>query len=233
MVVLLWAVAGLFVGAVLNHLADRLPLHKSILGAPDCGRCGSPRPVREWPALVGRLLGRDRCPACGASWPVRRYALEASLALLYAALAVRYGLSLSLAIATLHISVLTLVVVCDLEHHLVPDAAVLPAFAVTLAIRALVCWQCLPNALLGTGIGLGLFVLLALVGGMGLGDVKLAGYVGLLVGFPRIVTSLAVTFISGGVVAGLLLATRRVGRRSYIPYGPFLAIGAALALFLP
>lgn len=88
------------------------------------------------------------------------------------------------------------------------------------------------SSLSGGGIFAVLFLLIALLykGGMGWGDVKLAGLVGLATGFPLVLVAMAISFLSGGLVAGFLLLLRRKGWKEGIPYGPFLSLGAPIAL---
>ncbi|HOG48430.1 MAG TPA: A24 family peptidase [Anaerolineae bacterium] len=233
MLIVLWAVLSLGIGAVLNHLADRLPRHQSLWPGPACAACGAPYAPRQWSALVAWLAGARRCK-CGVALPLRRLLLELGVALLYAALAWQRGLSWELGAASFHAAVLALVAATDLETRIVPNAVVLPAAGVAIALAALRGLASMPGVLLGGGVALGLFLAAWLLHpkGMGFGDVKLAGYVGLAVGYPRVMTALLITALAGGVVAAALLLARRVGRRTYIPYAPFLALGGAIALFL-
>ncbi len=229
-----WAVLGLFVGAVLNHLADRLPLHRALRPGPACEACSTAFAPRQWLAVAATLTGDAACRKCGAPLAPRRWLLEVGLALLYGALAWRLGVSWLLVAASFHAAALALVTATDLERRIVPNAVILPAATLTIAVTALTCLPCCPAMLLGGAVGLGLFLLAWLVypKGMGFGDVKLAGYVGLVAGYPRVWPCLLLAVLAGGVAAVVLLLTRRVGRRTYIPYAPFLALGGLLALFL-
>ena len=230
---LLWGLLGLLMGPFLNHLADRLPRHQAVSSPPACAFCGQAYPPGQWPALLAVSVGNGHCRGCGNALPARRWLLEIGLALLYGALAWRHGLSWQLLLATGHASILALVTVTDLESRIVPNAAVLPAMILTTLIGALTCPRCTPSALLGGGIGFLLFLLLAIIypGGLGFGDVKLAGYIGLIAGYPRVLPALAVGILAGGIGAAILLLSGKGHRRSYMPYAPFLAIGGILALF--
>ena len=133
----------------------------------------------------------------------------------------------------------------DLDVHRLPDLIVLPSYPIAfvlLLVPTIVTgdWGSLVRAALA---GLGLYVLylvLALVspggGGLGFGDVKLAGVLGLLLGWlgwgPAIVSVLA-AFVVGGLIAILLLLTRRAGRKSHIAFGPSMILGAWVALMFP
>jgi leader peptidase (prepilin peptidase)/N-methyltransferase len=88
------------------------------------------------------------------------------------------------------------------------------------------------QAAVGCAIGLVLFLLIAILsrGGMGLGDVKMAALMGIMLGFPSVLVAIFVAVIAGGITAILLLVTRKKGRKQAIPFGPFLALGTMLAL---
>lgn len=232
--VVLWGVLGVLAGGLLNHLADRLPAHASLRPVPACTACAEPYPPQQWLALLALAAGNRHCSKCGAALHRRRWLFELLMGLAFALLAWRRGFSWELPFASFHLAMLALVTVTDLETRLVPNAVLLPAAILTVAVAALRCLACAKLVLLGGAIGLGLFFVLwaAYPKGMGFGDVKLAGYVGLVAGYPQVLPSLSVAILAGGLAAALLLIGRRVGRRSYIPYAPFLALGGALALFL-
>lgn len=233
MLTVLWALLGVLAAVLLNHLADRLPQHRELRSAPACPACGHPyRPV-QWLALLS-LVGSRCCNKCGQALPARRWLVELATAGLYGYLGWRYGLSWTLVGVTFHASVLLAITVTDLETRRVPNALVLPASAAAILLTALTAWRSLGGVLLGGGLAFALFLLLALIypGGMGLGDVKLAGYVGLLAGYPRVLVCLLVAVVAGGLAAAILLATRKATRRTYIPYAPFLALGGMLALLI-
>jgi len=232
--ILLWAVLGVLAGAVANHVADRLPPHLGLRPAPQCPACGTAYAPRQWVALLAWAAHDLRCHKCGVPLAGRRRLFEVWLAVLFAVLAWRHGPTWWLVAASFHATVLSIVAITDLETRIVPNLAVLPAMILSLASTALACPGCTATMLLGGAVGFGLFFLLWAIypRGMGFGDVKLAGYVGLIAGFPRVLPCLLAAILAGGLAALVLLISRRVGRRTYIPYAPFLAFGGALALFL-
>lgn len=125
-----------------------------------------------------------------------------------------------------------LILVIDLEHRRVLNVVVYPMAAVGLLLALLHPQLSLVNALVGGLVGFGLFLLLYLVrpGGLGAGDVKLAGLIGILVGFPGVLVAILVALTLGGVAAALLLLSRRVGPKGTMAYAPYLSIGALFAL---
>ena len=144
---------------------------------------------------------------------------------------------IKLVLASFFTSVLVLVTVTDFEHRLIPNRAILPAIVDRRAGVAVVV-----RAGLVSGVGRRrdrLWLLLAgRRGGQSLhrarrdgrGDVKLATFVGLITGFPGIITALVVTIIAGGVISLVLLLTRIVNLRSGIPYGPFICLGGFITM---
>lgn len=147
------------------------------------------------------------------------------------------------AIATLYFAVISVVLTAiDVRSHRLPNSIVLPAYPVTLGLLALACalgadGGDLLRAVVGM-IGLGLFYLLLRLlsrQGMGGGDVKLAGVVGLYLGWfgwgPLVVGAVA-AFLMGGVVAAVLLITRRADRRTAVPFGPYMLAGAWIGIII-
>jgi prepilin signal peptidase PulO-like enzyme (type II secretory pathway) len=123
--------------------------------------------------------------------------------------------------------------VIDLEQHLVPDRMLLAALPIILVLNLLVQHPTLLSSLVGGFVGLVIFaaIHLARPDGMGLGDVKLAGVIGLMVGFPNVLFALLLGMIAGGLIA-LLLLIRGQNRQQTLPYVPALAIGAWIVLYL-
>lgn len=144
----------------------------------------------------------------------------------------RYGPSAQLIWMSIYASLFVLIAIIDLEHRLVLNRVVLPGAILALVISGLAANPPLTSAALGGAIGFSLFAALAIAwpGAMGGGDVKLAGLIGLMTGFPQVVVALAVSTLAGGVAAAFLLLTRIRGQRSYIPYAPFLVLGGMVGL---
>jgi prepilin signal peptidase PulO-like enzyme (type II secretory pathway) len=188
------------------------------------------------------------CPRCGwrASW--RAPLLGIALALLFPLLLARvraHGQTLRiapagvLAIDLLGCCLLALIVAIDLEHRLILDSTVFPALVALVGVAAIWDHKALAAMLFGVVIYGGLFALLYCLGlltfrteALGLGDVKLALLIGVLVGWPGIVLALVVGALAGGAASVVLLGLGRAGPRTFIPYGIYLVLGAALALLL-
>jgi prepilin signal peptidase PulO-like enzyme (type II secretory pathway) len=226
--IMLYALVGWLVGIAINHASDILPKRQTLRQRPYCLRCGAPRSYWAWSALAAWLSGHAACSACTQRYKTlpRSIVIEVIAALLFAFLWQRYGASVSLLLLSLYTVILLLLTVTDLEHRLVFNVVILPA--ILLAIAAAFFTPGLPwaVALVGGGVAFGLSYLAALAsrGGLGDGDVTLSTFLGFILGFPHILLSLGFGVFLGGFVALVLLLTRRVGLKSYIPYGPFLTL---------
>lgn len=229
------ALIGLCFGSFAGVVIDRWPRGVSVVHPPShCDGCQ--RRLRPWEMvpLLSWLALRGRCHGCrrpiGAGAPLIELACGAAAA---TAVAARGATWEALALAVLLV-VLVPVVVIDLRHHLIPDILVLPATAIALAAAILAdparWWVPVVGALGAAGF-LGL-LWLAHPAGMGLGDVKLAALIGAVLGVLAI-PALFIAFGAGALVGALLLA--RLGlraRKLAVPFGPFLAAGAAAALVI-
>ncbi len=223
---ILFALLGLFVGALLNLVADQVPLRRHLV-QPSCPYCGQKFSPWEWLPLLNLVR---RCSHCGASLPLRRPLLEVGTTLVFAFLWGYYGPGLQLLLVSFYTCVLLLLLVTDLEHRLIPNPIILPAILIA-GVGGSLQRGPLPT-LAGGAIGFASFYLIALArkGGMGGGDVKLAAFIGLASGFPAVLVALIAAILLGGVAALILVLTRVRGLKSYIPYGPFLVAGGLLAI---
>lgn len=241
--VLVAVVAALIMGAGAVLAAEQIMAQRP-LGRPACPHCQAPYPPSQWSALFALLSGRRTCRACGKGLRWQRLAGELALAGTWGVLAARYGFSGRALLAMLAGIPLVMVLVTDLETRLIPNRIILPAIAVLSplgalfgpAVPGLASWQWWQSALGGL-IGFGVFWILVVLGSLvfgegalGGGDIKLAAFIGLAVGFPLIIEALVLTFIFGFVGALLLLLSRRGSLRSYFPYGPFLVLGAIVTM---
>jgi leader peptidase (prepilin peptidase)/N-methyltransferase len=213
------AVLGALAGAGIDRAAARFP----------------------WPAGAGlhEVLGRGP----GAATAVRRPVLEVGTALLLVLVALRFGLTWQLPAFLLLAGTAVLLAVVDLQHRVLPNRVLLPAFvggAVLLlgAAAGTGAWGSLTRAVLGALALFAVFLGLALISpsSLGMGDVKLAGLLGLYLGWlgwGAVLAGGVAGFLVQAGVAVALLAARRVRRDSELPFGPAMLVGAALVMALP
>lgn len=240
------ALLGLAIGSFLNVVVWRVPRGESVVHPPSaCPRCGHAVRPRDNVPVLSWLLLRGRCRDCGE--PIaRRYPLvEAGTAVLFAAVAVWSGPGWETPALLYLAAVSVALTLIDLDVQRLPDAIVLPSYPVALALLALASWNptgvpdwgALLRALAGGAVLLAGYFVLVLVypRGMGLGDVKLAGLLGLYLawaGWAELAVGAFAAFVLGGVVAVALLVTGRARRGSGIPFGPWMLAGAWVGLVL-
>ncbi|MEV6927743.1 prepilin peptidase [Dactylosporangium sp. NPDC051485] len=259
LVLVVVGVLGLAVGSFLNVVIHRLPRGESLLRpASHCPQCTAP--VRPWHnvPVLGWLLLRGRCADCAAPIGVRYPLVELGTALLFVAVAARIAapssghryttggdwLSNAALVnlpAWLYLAAIAVALaLIDLDVLRLPDAIVLPSYVVAplLLLPGVIVERDWPAALRGVLAMAALWTLYFLLslyrGGMGPGDVKLAGVLGLYLGWlgwPSVAIGTLAAFVLGGTVGVVLLATRRAGRRTPLPFGPSMLAGALIALF--
>jgi leader peptidase (prepilin peptidase) / N-methyltransferase len=223
---------GLALGSFLNVVAARVPLKRSIVRPGSaCMACAAPIAWYDNVPLLSYALLRGRCRQCGARIPLRYPAVELITALLVAGCVWAYGVTAYALLASVFCAVLVAVSATDLEHRIIPNRIVVPAAAVVLAARTLVDPS--PEWAIGALAASGFLFLAALAypAGMGMGDVKLALLIGAMLG--RSVSVALMLGMFAALVPGIILLVRHGGaaRKMGIPFGPFLALGAIVALF--
>lgn len=235
---------GLAVGSFLNVVIYRVPRDLSVVRPRSaCPGCGAPITWRDDIPVLSWLLLHGRCRSCAQPISVRYPLIEllnAAVWLGLAAWAVTADqaplLPLLLVLSSAGIALFAI----DLEHHRLPDAIVLPLYPVTVVGLALAGgltgeWPIVPS-LIGVAVWLLVIGGLWLVTGgrgMGFGDVKLAPVLGATLGWVSVsaaVVALVAAFALGALVGVGLMVARRAGRRSALPFGPFLLLGALLGL---
>ncbi len=239
--VVVMALLGLLVGSFLNVVIWRVPRGESVVRpGSHCPSCGEPVRPRDNIPVLSWLLLRGRCRDCSA--PIsRRYPLvEVLTSVVLVVLTLRIGAEASLP-AFLYLGVIGVALaLIDIDVKRLPNVIVLPSYVVASALLLLAAvvgedWRRLLHAAVGMAALYGLYFLLALAypRGMGFGDVKLAGVLGLYLGWlgwAELVTGAFLGFLLGALWGGSLMLVRRAGRRSMIPYGPFMLAGALLAI---
>lgn len=237
---------GLIIGSFLNVVAYRVPAHISLLRESRCPSCDARvRPWRNVPVLSWLAL-RGHCASCRAPISLRYPVVELITGVLFAAIAILLpwqqvapnlaaGVCVLVAFWWFAGSSVALTLI-DLDTKRLPDIIVLPGYLVGIVLLTLACllgadWWALLRAGIGAALLFGLYALLWLVrpGAMGMGDVKLAGLVGLhlgWLGWAAVAVGAAAAFILGGLYGVGLLATRRAGRKTALAFGPWMIIGA-------
>jgi leader peptidase (prepilin peptidase) / N-methyltransferase len=239
------ALLGLAVGSFLGVVVDRVPARQSLVRPGSrCAACEHPIRHRHNVPVLGWAVLRGRCPDCSTRFSIRYPILELATGGLFGCLAVRAAGSGELAALPAYLFFAALGValaLIDVDVRRLPDALVLPAYPVLAALLAgAALVQHDLAALLRAGVGaaalFGVFFVIrrSYPGGMGFGDVKLAGLIGAALGYlsyPAVFIGAFAAFAIAAMTGLAAIAVGRAGRRSAIPFGPFLVAGALLAVF--
>ncbi len=245
---------GLVIGSFLNVVVHRVPAGIPLTRESRCPSCAAP--VRPWQnvPVVSWLALRGRCAHCATGISARYPLVELATAGAFVAVvwvgidAVGVGAEgsdlsvVSVALAYLYLAAVSVALtLIDLDTRRLPDAIVLPSYVVLAVLFTAAClagssWDALVRAALGGAALFAFYLLLRLVrpGGMGGGDVKLAGVLGAAlgwVGWGALAVGAFAAFVLGGLFAVALMARGRAGRRSSIPFGPWMIAGAWLGIF--
>lgn len=235
------ALLGLVTGSFANVVIHRVPAGASIVSPQSaCPGCETPiRPYDNVPVLSWLVL-RGRCRDCHASISVRYPLVELATAVLFGLVGARFGLDPALPAFLLFTWLLLVVAVIDAETRKIPNRLtypLTPVLLVLLVAAALVAGE--PGALVRAALaGLaasGALLLLALIypAGMGIGDVKLAVSLGLVLGYlswGHVLVGVAGGFLLGAIGGVAVMVVGGGGRKTQIPFGPYLALGAFVAL---
>jgi leader peptidase (prepilin peptidase) / N-methyltransferase len=229
------AFIGALFGSFFNVVAYRLPRGESLSRPRSrCPGCETPiKPYDNVPILSWLAL-RGKCRACGSRISLRYPLVEAGTALLCGLVVLAKGLDKDAVIPLVMVLLLVPVTLIDLDHRIIPNklmilgAVLAPALVVWLEPDAIV-----EHLIAGAAAG-GFFLLavLAYPRGMGVGDIKLAGVLGLFLG-RAVGPAVFIALVSGTLVGALIMARKGVaeGRKTAVPFGPFLALGGVVALF--
>ncbi len=228
-------VLGAIFGSFLNVVAYRLPRHESLVTpASHCPRCDTPvKPYDNIPVLSWLLL-RGHCRGCGEPISARYPLVEALTAALCVGAVLSHESAGGIALAIVLILLVVPAALIDLEHRIIPNRITALGAVLALGIGLALDPGGEPERLIA-GAGAGGFLLIAALaypGGMGMGDVKLAGMMGLFLG-AAVAPAILIALLSG-VLLGIVVIARkgaREGRKTAVPFGPFLALGALSAIF--
>lgn len=236
-------VLGLMVGSFLNVVIWRVPRGESVVAPPShCPGCDIRIAERDNIPVVSWLLLHGKCRHCQQPIAARYPAVEILTASLFAAVAARIELNVALIGFLYFTAVAVALAFIDYDTKRLPNAITYPAYVVgpaVLAVDALVSgsWTPFVRSMIGMVALFAFYLLLVVVypAGMGGGDVKLAGIIGLFLGwlgYGALVVGAFLGFLLGGLWGVALIVLRRGGRKTAVPYGPFMLLGAMIAIFV-
>ncbi len=229
-------VLGAIAGSFLNVVTYRLPRHESlVMPASHCTRCGTPvKPYDNIPILSFLLL-RGHCRACGASISARYPLVEALTAALCVGAVLAHSSPAGIALGVGLILIMVPAALIDLEYRIIPNRLTALGAVLALVIGLALDPAGEPERLIAAAAAGGFLLVAALAypGGMGMGDVKLAAVMGLFLG--RTVAAAILIALVAGVLLGAVIIARKgaqEGRKTAVPFGPFLALGAVVAVYV-
>ncbi len=247
----------MLIGSFLNVVIYRVPLKKSIVSPPSaCGTCGHVVRRRDNIPVLSWLILRGRCRDCKAKISVRYPLVELGGAVFFVIVALWFVPPIFAAATTrifvgdiielvgfLYLGAISLALaLIDIDTKTLPNSIVYPAYAVGAAFLGSAGvlqenYGALLLAIIGAvALGLLYFILYFFIpGGMGFGDVKLAGVLGLFLGFlglPQLIVGSFAAFITGGLFSVILLVSQRGKRKSKIPFGPWMLLGAWIGILV-
>lgn len=230
---------GSLVGSFLNVCIHRLPREESIVfPGSRCPACHIA--IRPWDniPILSFLLLRGRCRACGHPIAWRYPLVEGLTALLFAATVSRFGVTPLAATLLVFVAALTVITFIDLDHQIIPNIITLPGIPLGILAGLVLGEPPLLDRLIGALAGAGFLYLVLFYGSafygqdaMGEGDLNLIAMVGAFLGWKAVALTTLLACLFGSAVGLALIALRRLGRRQHIPFGPFLSLGAVVALF--
>ena len=226
---------GLLIGSFLNVVAYRLPRGESLVSPPShCPSCGKPVRHRDNIPVLGWLLLRGRCRDCGEPFSIRYPAVELLTGVLYALVVATQDDAIGVVLGLCLVTALVPITLIDLDVRRIPDKITAPAAVAALVAGLALDLDGVPEQLIARTVALLLFYLAAVMkpGGMGMGDVKLVGVLGLYLG-RAVAPAIFIALILGVLVGGVIMARVGVatGRKRTVPFGPFLALGGLIAFF--
>ena len=230
---LVGALFGAVIGSFLNVCIVRLPADQSVVSPPSrCPRCGKPVEWRDnIPVLSWILLG-GKCRGCREPISILYPLVELANAVLWGAMAWRYGLSLEALKGALFGSLLLGIALTDAREYIIPNEFTYGGLAIGLILSAAGGLSAVLAALVGAVVGFGILWLVGVAGrwafkeeAMGGGDIKMMAMVGSFVGWQGVLLTIFLGALAG---TAIFLPLTLIGKKKLVPFGVFLAIGAAV-----
>jgi leader peptidase (prepilin peptidase)/N-methyltransferase len=244
---------GVVIGSFLNVCIWRLPRDESLVSPPShCPKCDTLLKRRDLVPILSFLIQRCKCRYCGEPISWRYIGIESLTGLYFVLTFLKFQWTVESIVYALFGAALIAIFFIDLEHYIIPDQLNLFGIGLGLAFNA---WQIfgegkswktdifganlpVPSSIVGIVMCGGAFLAIALISyyvfkkeGMGGGDIKLAAAVGALIGTPRAMWSFMLAVLLGTIVGVSLMASKKKGRKDYVPFGPFMVAGAFVMIF--
>lgn len=238
---------GLTIGSFLNVCIYRMPIDKSVVTPRSfCPSCNTPVSAKDNIPVLSYLILGGRCRACRSAISVRYPMIEILNAALYALVYLRTGMGWHLPVYLALTSSLIVITFIDLDHQIIPDEITLAGIGIGFVAAsfilpdpfdrgiAIMGWK---QSLIGAGVGFSLFYLVAVAGSfifkqdaMGGGDIKFMAMAGAFLGWKGVLMTTFLGSLFGSIIGIVVMRLKGTGRKTVLPFGPFLAIAVFITL---
>lgn len=230
---------GMMIGSFLNVCIYRLPLKQSVVWRPSyCPACTEPIKWYDNIPVFGYVLLKGRCRSCRTPISTQYPIVEVVNGLGYVFIVWRFGLDWPTIVYAALFSALLVITFIDLFHWIIPDRITVPGILFGLLCATTILPVGLLNSVLGVLLGGGILWGLAWVSpylfgkeGMGGGDIKLLAMIGAFLGWKSTLLTILLGAVAGSLVGIALILFKSIRRDQYLPFGPFLALGAVVSMF--
>lgn len=227
------ALVGLCVGSFLNVCILRLPKEQSLVSPPStCPQCGQRIAWYDNIPLLSWIALRGKCRRCGNPISAQYPLIEILVGALWLGAYLMYGISVHALAGALFCTILLGIGITDARHYLIPDEFTWGGLGFGLALSLVGGWQGFLQAVIGAAVGFGLLYAVGVAGrwlfkeeAMGGGDIKMMAMVGSFVGWKGVL----LTIFAGALLGTLIFVPLSLRKKRLVPFGVFLAVGAAVA----
>lgn len=245
--ILILFIFGLIFGSFANVCIYRMPREMSIVFPPShCTKCNTPIFWYDNIPILSYLILKGKCRKCGDKISIRYPLVEFACGILFVLMYFVTGLSYMLPVFCLFAFSLLVITMIDFDFQIIPDE-----FSLMLVIIGIITsfinsflaqepLQRLFQSIIGCVVGGGSLILLAIIGklmfkqdAMGGGDIKLMAGVGAFIGWQRVLLAIFIAALIGSIIGITLIVTKKIKKRDMMPFGPSLAVGSTITLFLP
>lgn len=223
-------ILGAIFGSFFNVCIYRIPNGKSIINPPSsCGSCNHRLSFRDMVPVIGYFLNHGRCRYCGEKYSIRYALVELLTSVAFLLVYLKIGLAFEILFILAIVSIIIIMIFIDLDHHIIPDGLNL-LIALTGIAYGIYNSSSIKAMVLGFLVGGVIIFVVALIGPMGGGDIKLFAALGIWLGPLYTGFAIVISFILGGVIGILLIALKLRGRKDHIAFGPFIGISALMMI---
>ena len=221
---------GLIFGSFYNVLIYRLPNDQSIITPPStCGHCQHQLKALDLIPVLSYVMLKGRCRYCNHKVSIQYPIIEIITGLMFLIMYNIYGFNIFFLKAVVLSSIVLVMSMIDLKHYIIPDEISIFTIVSGIVFFLMIGNMSFKSLILGFLVGAGFLFIIAVIGPMGGGDIKIMAGFSLYLGLERTVLALMLSFILGGVIGLLLILFKIKGRKDYIPFGPFLGLGTLTA----